>query len=265
MQVRLRDFVMEYDEKGSGIPLLLVHGFPLSRKMWGLQLSGLSSSARVITPDLRGFGDSEYTRGPYSMDMLAGDLHEFLNEIGIREPVILGGLSMGGYISFAFCRLYPERVAGLLLAATRAAPDDEQGKVRREEMAAIALEASPKPIIEDMLPKLMSPKTYQEKPDLVQKVREIMETSTPEGMAGALLGMKDRIDSKATLQQFDKPALVIHGADDQIVPVDEARSMVQSLPEGRLEIFEDAGHMVNMEQSDKFNQVVEEFLKNGKK
>jgi 3-oxoadipate enol-lactonase len=263
MEVQLRDFVMSYEEQGSGTPLLLVHGFPLSRKMWAPQVDGLSDSARVIAPDLRGFGGSGYTRGPYSMDLLAGDLHEFLNEIDVREPVILGGLSMGGYISFAFCRLYPERVAGLLLAATRSAPDNEQGKVRREEMAAIALEASPKPVIEDMLQKLMSPKTYREKPDLVQSVRDIMEDVSPEGMAGALLGMKDRIDSRETLQKFNKPALVVHGQDDQLVPVDEARSMADALPNGRLEIFESAGHMVNMEQQAKFNKAVEEFLKNG--
>jgi 3-oxoadipate enol-lactonase len=263
MRVRLRDFEMEYQEQGSGIPLLLVHGFPLNSMMWEPQLSGLSGSARVIAPDLRGFGGSEYTRGPYSMDLLAGDLHEFLNEIDVREPVFLGGLSMGGYIAFAFCRLFPERVAGLLLAATRTAPDNEEGKVRREELAAIALEASPKPVIEDMLSKMMAPLTYQEKPDLVQKVRGIMERSSPEGIAGALLGMKDRDDSTETLRKFEKPALVIHGADDQLVPAAEARSMADVLLNGRLEIFEAAGHLVNLEQADKFNQVVEEFMKNG--
>jgi 3-oxoadipate enol-lactonase len=263
MRVRLRDFEMEYEERGSGAPLLLVHGFPLNRKMWEPQISGLSGSARVITPDLRGFGGSGHTPGSYSMDTLAGDLHEFLNEIDVREPVILGGLSMGGYIAFAFCRLYPQRVAGLLLAATRAAPDNEEGKVKREEMAAIALEAGSKPVIEDMLPKLLSPQTYQEKPDLVQKLREIMEPTSPPGMAGALLGMKDRIDSMDTLRRFDKPALVVHGADDQLVPVAEAHKMAEVLQNSQLEILEAAGHMVNMEQAEKFNKVVAEFLKNG--
>jgi pimeloyl-ACP methyl ester carboxylesterase len=134
--------------------------------MWEPQLKGLSYFARIIAPDVCGFGESEYTQGPYSMDMLAGDLHEFLNEIDIREPVILGRLSMGEFISFAFCRLYPDRVAGLLLAAT---PDNEQEKVTREERAAVALEVGPKPIIEDYLTKLIAPNTYQEKPTWSRK------------------------------------------------------------------------------------------------
>jgi 3-oxoadipate enol-lactonase len=137
--------------------------------MWEPQLKGLSYFARIIAPDVCGFGESEYTQGPYSMDMLAGDLHEFLNEIDIREPVILGRLSMGEFISFAFCRLYPDRVAGLLLAATRATPDNEQEKVTREERAAVALEVGPKPIIEDYLTKLIAPNTYQEKPTWSRK------------------------------------------------------------------------------------------------
>lgn len=260
MRIELHDFSMEYDERGSGIPLLLVHGFPFNRHMWEPQVQGLSDIARIITPDLRGHGDSEFTRGSYTMDKLAGDLYEFLTEIGVTQPVIIGGLSMGGYITFAFYRKYPERVAAVILASTRATADTEEGKLRREEMAALALESGSGAVAEGMLPKIMSPKTYENKPELVEKMKRMMEKTSPQGIAGALLGMKERPDSTGTLQQIDKPTLVIHGADDQLAPVQEAESMQAILKTSHLQVIQGAGHLPNLEQPEQFNRTVREFL-----
>jgi 3-oxoadipate enol-lactonase len=260
MEVKAGDLTVFYEEKGRGRPLLLLHAFPFNHKMWAPQLDELSKSARVLAPDLRGFGKTDAPPGPYWMDQLAQDCNNFLNAAGVNEPVVLGGLSMGGYILFAFLRKYPERVAGIILAATRAAPDSEEGKVNREQMAALALEQGSASVAEKMQAKLLSPKTYQDNPELVQHVQSLMVEANPTGIAGALLGMKERPDSIATLQAFDKPALVLHGANDQLIPVSEAEAMLAVLKRSSAEIIQEAGHMLNLEQPEKFNQAVIRFL-----
>ena len=120
MNVLVNGFSMAYSDAGQGPAIVFVHGFPLNRAMWQPQVETLSAHARVLAPDLRGHGDSQVTPGPYSMDLFADDLSAFLDALRVTEPVYLCGLSMGGYISFAFCRRYRERLRGLILTATRA-------------------------------------------------------------------------------------------------------------------------------------------------
>lgn len=145
-------FKMAYDEAGSGRPILFVHGYPLNRRMWQPQLEALSQDAHIIAPDLRGHGDSTPTDGVYTMELLAEDCAKLLDYLNIHEKVVLCGLSMGGYISFAFARKYPGRLTGLILTATRAAPDTQEGKLNRQRSIELAKEQGINPIIEPCFP-----------------------------------------------------------------------------------------------------------------
>jgi len=260
MKIRLNDFTLSYEDQGRGIPLLWIHGFPLNRNIWQAQIEGLSTFARLLAPDLRGFGASDAIPGIYTMDLLAKDCHDFLTAVGIQEPVVIGGLSMGGYVAFSFFRQHPQSVGGLVLAATRAATDSAEGKANREKSAALVREKGVRAISEAMLPKMLSPKTYTANPKLVAQVREILETASVDGIIGSLMGMKDRPDSTPTLSQIDVPALILHGADDQLIPVQEAQSMHAAIKSSRMIILPDAGHLLNMEQPRLFNQAVKEFM-----
>jgi pimeloyl-ACP methyl ester carboxylesterase len=111
-----------------------------------------------------------------------------------------------------------------------------------------------------MLPKLLSPKTYIQNPELVELVHQIMESTSLEGILGDLAGLKDRPDSTETLAGLKIPALIIHGNDDQLVPPEAARSMHALLPHAQLEILQDAGHLPNLEQPALFNQAVRRYL-----
>ena len=118
-----QDFQMAYEDSCDRVPVLLIHGYPLSNMLWDLQMGDLSDIARLIAPDLRGHGMTDPTEPPYSMEMYADDCAALLDQLGITIPIVVGGLSMGGYVAFEFCRKYPERVAGLILAATRPGAD----------------------------------------------------------------------------------------------------------------------------------------------
>jgi 3-oxoadipate enol-lactonase len=260
MKTQPRDFAIDYEEHGSGKPILLIHGFPLNRKMWESQIETFSKNMHVIAPDLRGHGQTKATPGPYTMEMLADDCHALLESLGVTQPVVLCGLSMGGYITLAFYRKYPQRAAGLVLAATRAGADSEEGRANREKAAAQAQESGVAAIIESMLPKILAPRTYDTQPKLVERVREIMAETSVEGVVDAQMGMKDRPDSTPLLGQIRVPALVVHGAEDQIIPPAEAQAMHAAIQGSQLQILPDAGHLLNMEQPGLFNLALAEFL-----
>lgn len=254
-------FRMAYDEAGSGIPILFIHGYPLNRRMWQPQIDALSIDAHVIAPDLRGHGDSTPTEGVYSMDLLAEDCAKLLDTLNITEKIVVCGLSMGGYISFAFARKFPNRLAALILTATRAAPDTEEGKLNRQRSIALAREQGIAPIIESMLARVLSPVTLQNNPALVETVRQIMQHTSLQAVIGDLQGMIERIDSRPFLKQISVPTLIIHGKDDNLIPIEEAQAMQAAIPSSRLLILENAAHLPNLEASERFNQAIREFIK----
>ena len=260
MRAQLPGLTMAYDATGSGRPLLLLHGYPLSRRIWQPQFDGLLDAAWMVAPDLRGHGDTEASEGAYSMGQLAEDAAALLEELGITQPVVVGGLSMGGYAALAFYRQFPERVAALILASTRAGADSPEGRAGREKYVATAREKGAAAIADAMLPKMFAPGTYASQPGLVEQVREIMAGTSVTGIAGALLGMRDRADATPLLAEIDRPVLVVHGADDQLIPPSEAEAMHGHLRNSRLELVPGAGHLVNMEQPASFNAAVRNFL-----
>jgi pimeloyl-ACP methyl ester carboxylesterase len=195
------------------------------------------------------------------MDLLAEDCRDLLDALGVDKPVFLCGLSMGGYVTFAFIRNYPERVAGVILAATRAGEDSPDGKANRDKAADLARRGGPGYVAESMLPKMLSPRNYNNRPDLVQQVWEIMQSTPLDGILGDLMGMKDRPSSIPTLAQINKPTLILHGSDDQLIPLSDAVAMRTAIHGAQLRVILDAGHLLNMEQPEQFNQAIRTFIK----
>src|SRR5919198_1442877 len=151
---------LAYSDSADGSPVvLLVHAFPLNRSMWDPQLGSLRARARVIAPDLRGFGASAAgPPGPLTMEQHGDDLAALLDHLGVREPVVYCGLSMGGYVGFAFWRRHRARVRALVLADTRATADSPEARQDRLALAAKAeAVGSAQPAIEALLPRLFSP------------------------------------------------------------------------------------------------------------
>jgi 3-oxoadipate enol-lactonase len=260
MYLTLNGRIVGYEDSGSGLPLVLIHGYPLNRMIWKAQWEGLSKSARVLAPDLRGFGESEMVPGTVEISTYADDVREFLQAIGVKGRAVICGLSMGGYIALAYLRRYPENVAGLILANTKATPDSDEGKAGRDKNIALAQEKGAEAIADGMLPKLFAPKTYASNPELVAQARRIMTSSTVPGIVAALGAMRDRPDSTDVLLQSDTPVLILAGSDDALMPMAEQEKMKQAARNSTLVVIPDAGHLSSMEQPDAFNNAVAEFL-----
>jgi pimeloyl-ACP methyl ester carboxylesterase len=247
-----------YDEAGSGIPLLLVHGFPHDRTLWTGQLGGLPTYARVIAPDLRGFGGST-VRGPYSIDQYADDLAAFLKSLGIARAVV-AGLSMGGYIAFSMLRRHRALIRGLLLADTRATADTDEIRANRMRMISVIEQDGMEALAARQLQTSFAPSTFDRQPELVETVRRMMASTPPEGAIGALRAMAERPDSTPLLGTIDVPTLAVGGAEDKITPPDVIRTMAAAIPRSRIEILEQGGHLCPLERPAAFNHVASEFL-----
>jgi 3-oxoadipate enol-lactonase len=254
------DFSMSYIDSCDQLTLLCIHGFPLSSAMWEPQVEDLAHYARIIAPDLRGHGRSDVTLPPYSVGQLADDCLDLLDFLGVFRPVVLCGLSMGGYVAFEFFRRHPERVAGIILAATKAKADTEEGKAGRDAMIEKAKTEGVTAVAAAMLPKLLAPGNYDDDPELVEFVQEMMEETSLDGVIGALQAMKERPDSMGTLAAIDVPTLIIHGAEDRLIPLAEAQAMKAACRSAELVVIPDAGHLPNLEQIDDFNDAVIDFL-----
>lgn len=250
---------LAYVDAGVGLPVVLLHGYPFNRSLWNEQVSALSNSYRVITPDLRGLGESEATAGAATMNRMADDVAALLDHLEIPRAVI-GGLSMGGYVALAFYKQFPSRVRALVLADTRAQADTEEGKQTRHQQAEKALAEGMAGIADGMLPKLLTPDTVSKRPELVKRVRDMMLKTKPEGAAGALLGMAERDDNRPLLSQITCPTLILVGEDDSITPVQDSETMHREIAGSRLVVLENAAHVSNLERTERFNEELLRFL-----
>lgn len=258
MKVEIGARDVAYDDTGEGRPVLFVHGFPHHRKLWAPQLRALAGHSRAIAVDLPGFGESSMPQR-FSMEAWADTLARFLDALSI-DRAIIAGLSMGGYVTFAFWRLHRDRVLALVLADTRAGADTEEGKAKRRETIELARREGPTAVARAMLPGMVGKSTREREPSVVATMRAMLESATVDSIVGASEAMIARADSTPLLPTIDVPTLIICGEEDVLTPPKESRAMHAAIPGSRLEIIPGAGHVSNIERPAAVNQVLAEFV-----
>lgn len=258
--LRINNVELAYRDESTGEPIVFLHAFPLNQTMWDNQVAEFQSTNRIITFDWRGFGDSSVGSENHGLTGFADDLASLLDELKIQRATICG-LSMGGYSAFAFYRKYANRVKALILCDTRATADTDEGKKSRYEMAELARQRGASALVETMIPKLLGESTLKTKPEIVAKVKKMIEGAHPEGIAQALIGMAQRADSTDLLAGITCPTLIVVGKEDKLTPPSDAEKMNQSIAFSHLQIIENAGHLPNLEEPDSFNQALGNFLK----
>jgi pimeloyl-ACP methyl ester carboxylesterase len=260
MKAELNGSTLAYGDRGKGLPLVLIHGFPLCRKMWRPQAEALAKSGcRVITPDLRGFGESSLNSGTVTMEIYADDIVALLDHLKIDKAVV-GGMSMGGYVLLNLLERHPDRVAAPVFIVTKAGGDDDAGKARRTALAEACRTQGILPVAEAFRSLLFAPATLTDNPELVDEAFGWVRTTAPSGAAAALIAMRDRNDYVSLLNGISQPALVIGADQDQAIPVENSRILAERLPDAELCILHGGGHLVNLEQAAGFNEAILEFL-----
>jgi pimeloyl-ACP methyl ester carboxylesterase len=248
-------------DQGQGPVVLLLHGFPLSAALWDHQVAALAGRYRVLVPNLPGLGGTPpLPNDVLTMEQYAEGCVAMLDSLGINEPVVVAGLSMGGYIAFQFVRHFASRVRALGLFDTRAVGDTEEAAANRGKLADAVLVHGLKPVEEAFLPKLLSKEHQQSRPDLVKQTRAMMQLATPHGMAAALRGMARRPDVTADLATYNVPTLVVVGTDDVISPPAEMRGIAEAMPQARFVEIPASGHLSPLENPEAVNQAFRAFL-----
>ncbi len=240
------------DLEGTGPAVLLLHAFPLNRRMWAPQQEALRGEARILAVDFRGFGESDLSPGPYSLEDLAEDVLGLAHSLGITSAVVVG-LSMGGYVAFRLVERAPEFVRALVLADTRAEADTPEGRAGRLVLAERA-QREGLAALEQFLRGLFGPTTRASRPEVVALLRQIIGDPPGEALAGALRALADRPDSRPLLAAITAPTLVLVGEEDGLTTPESAHVIADGIRGARLVVLPQAGHLSNLETPEAFNR-----------
>ncbi|MBN1634475.1 MAG: alpha/beta hydrolase [Ignavibacteria bacterium] len=246
------------DYKGNGKPLILVHAFPLSSRMWEPQVKYLRNKFRVITYDARGLGKSRQSDNQFTMESYVTDFFCILDELGL-DKVNACGVSMGGYIILRAITRNSERFLSVILADTRAERDDDKGLISRSNSIIDIKSGKRKEFLNNFLTKLINDKSYAN-PEIQNFLTDIMFSNSDDGICGAMLALATRTNTLEKIKDIDIPSLIIVGEDDVLTPKNFAEAMNKSLKNSVLEVVPNAGHLSNIENPDYFNSVVIKFL-----
>jgi pimeloyl-ACP methyl ester carboxylesterase len=227
--------------------------------MWEEQLGLADDGWHVLAPHLRGVAGGDARRPVTSIDDYAADVIDLLDALRIEEAVI-GGLSMGGYVTFAMFRRAPRYFQGMVLADTRPQADTTEGVEGRKRMLALVKERGAPAVLDEMLPKLLAGATLRDRRDIVERVRAIGLANSAESIAGALAALMTRPNSTPLLPTIHCPTLILVGDADTVTPPSLASGMHAAIAGSQLVVIEGAGHLSNIEQPAAFNSALAGFL-----
>jgi 3-oxoadipate enol-lactonase len=249
-----------YDDLGKGaIPIIFIHGFPFSKSMWQPQMDYFKQTHRVIAMDIRGFGQSMSNDTKENIDLFAFDLICFMDSLEIPKAVVCG-LSMGGYIVLNAAKNYQDRLEAVILCATQCVADSEEAVERRKASIADIRTNGLVDYISRTIESLFCAKTLDSNRELVEKVRHIMFSTPTASIIAGLNSLADRADMCDTLNQITIPTLILCGDGDVVTPLAQSEFMQKQIKNSTMQSIGNAGHLLNLEQANTFNQLLEKFL-----
>ncbi len=245
---------LAYQDMGSGLPVILIHGFPLNRTIWFPMVEKMKEQAHLILPDLRGHGGSPVPDGVYTMRLMAIDLLHLMDRLKIQKAVLIGH-SMGGYIGLDFAHAFPGRLSGLGLISSHPAADTPERKVGRLNNAEkILRKGVVKKFMEELAPRMTT------KTEVAAAILPLMLKTTPQGTAGALAGMAEREDALDVLSNLNAPSLALVGEDDMLMPGGMPETMERLMRRGWLVRIQGAGHMPMLEYPEQTAAAIDQLL-----
>ncbi|GGD75805.1 alpha/beta fold hydrolase [Paenibacillus nasutitermitis] len=237
-------------EAGTLLPadaaIVLLHGYCGSSAYWEPVLPKLAGLGRIIVPDLRGHGRSSApAEDIYTMKAFAKDLHDLLQELGVNQ-ICLFGHSLGGYISLAFAKDYPDMLLSFSLVHSSALADGEEARVNRDKAVNAIQTEGIRAFAEGLVPKLFAPGHREIMAESIEQMIEVGAAASAEGAAATAKGMKVREDNRHLLDRMKIPRLLIAGSEDGVIPVEN--TFTADGPNVSRVILQDTGHMGMIEQ-----------------
>jgi len=251
-------------QAGRGVPVVFLHGFPLDHTMWNGQWElveaggALDGAARLIAPDLAGFGGSD---GPTSSSIaaMADEVVAILDALGCHEPVVACGLSMGGYVVQHLAARHPGRLRGIVLVDTKLEADTPAARAGRVDLSERVGRWGARIAAEALVPRLLALRPGRS--GLEARLRETITGTSVATIRTALAALGDRPDMTAAAAGFVQPTLLVVGAEDGITPPECLEHAATVIHGAELEIVPDCGHMTPMEDPTAFNARLASFLR----
>jgi 3-oxoadipate enol-lactonase len=247
-----------FDNEGNGFPLIFIHAFPLSSKMWLPQLEFFKDKFRIITYDVRGLGESKSSNNQFTMEKYANDFLSVIGHLGL-EKVFACGLSMGGYILLRSFIKQPAKFKSIILADTRAERDDDTGLINRSNVISNITDGKRNEFVSEFIAKLINKKSYEDL-NIRNFLEKIIEENSNDGICGAQLALGTRTNTVDYLKTFNVPALIMVGEDDILTPPSCAETMNKLIAGSELNIIKNSGHLSNIENPEAFNSCLMDFL-----
>ena len=232
--------------------VVFLHAFPLHAGMWESTAAAMPEGWRAVVPDYRG-------EAGIRMSDLAGDVVDLLDHLGVTQAAIVG-CSMGGYVLFEILKSASRYVKAIGLVSTRPGADSEEGRTNRQKMIALVDAAGVEAVADQMVPKLLGATTQREHPDLPKQLRDRILENPPARVKAWIGAMMERGDSTPLLGKIDVPALIVHGAEDALIPPAEAEGMHRAIKHSQLDVLPHSGHLPNLEQPVPFDRNLWPFL-----
>ncbi len=243
---------------GSGKPLVLLHAFPLSHLLW--QDLVPPPGHELILPDFPGFGNSPLAPSGFSIAEAAQSLEMHMEQKGVREPIVLGGISMGGYWAMEFIRQFPKRIKKILLISTKPGLDKPEAKQNRLKMAERAEKEGVQFLVAAMIPGLLGKTSLANKPDLVGRLTNWIQKTDPAAVALAQRAMAGRRDQTDLMPVLKAKTYVLAGLEDTLIPFPEAEVMAKFIPGCQICLLDGVGHLAPFEDPIRFQKILEAFL-----
>ncbi len=240
--------------------IIFVHGFPYDHQMWENQYEYFSKDYYCIAYDIRGLGESEVGDGQYTMELFVDDLFQIVEELKLGKPAVCG-LSMGGYLLLNALQRTDRLFSAVILADTHAKADDNAGKLKRANAIKTINTKGLDVYIDGFVPGTFSKETNESKPEFFTKTIERCKQNSPIGVKGSQLAMLSRLSSEEFLSSINVPVLVIAGEYDSLTPPNVMKEMSEKIPKSEFFVIENAAHMSPLENPEKFNSILELFLK----
>ncbi|MBL7920129.1 MAG: alpha/beta hydrolase [Bacteroidia bacterium] len=259
--IKVNGITISYTDSGEGIyPVIFIHGFPFNKQAWKPQADFFKKSNRVITYDIRGFGESGTNDEKTSIALFADDLLKFMDALGIKKA-ILCGLSMGGYILLEAVTLYPDRFKGMILCDTQCVADTPEAKEKRLEIIQQIKENGLEDFAKTFLETAFCKESFNSKKKLIEKLNRDIIALPSKVVVDTLYALAQRPEKCTVLKDIVVPTLIICGKEDKITGIERSEFLFSNIDHSSLKIISDAGHVSNLEQPEEFNKCLGNFIK----